>query len=713
MSPTGARSQFIPEVQGLRTIALVLVATFHIWAERVSGGVDIFLLISAYLMTRSIIARAEGGKQFKPAAFLIKKFARLLPLSATVIVVTTVLLVLVLPLRAMSGEFANAFASLMYVENIHLQKLATDYVAANPLASSPFQHFWSLSIQGQVFVLWAMIHMIVGFIANRRQWSIRPALLTVFGAIAVASFSYALWLTSVNQPFAYFDTFARLWEFAAGSIVALVQPWLNLNGALRTIGSWLGLFGALSCGFILPVSGSFPGVAALWPVVSASFIILSAGEGARYSANKLLASAPLRTIGGYTYALYLTHWPTLIIFKRLTGTPHVDALQGLLVLAISLVAAIILVHLIERPIAKLTTQTRKPAKPSTVSNANESVRQRTRRTKVRQVVAIATCIAIGTAVSFAGHKYYQVRTQEELARFESFDPSLVGANAIGAEDIPLQINPSNSAIDWVRPGYTCQDGPTTDGTLCFDSTRGGRDNAAQNILAIGSSHMNQFAGTLKETVGRHADFELRTYAAPDCQFDYRDIEGNACAEIWKDADKYIERVKPDLIIVLATVSVADGQPDRVFEEFPQWIKRTREAYPETKIVAVRDNPRLNFEPIQCIEQNGADSTQCTTPAPAAIPQEYIQRVTDAGAIWVDLTPYICPSGTCQPVVGGVPVFLDTNHVTAAYQRTLAQHFADALVGRVEWWPLNAYEGKYVERSASIDPRDPPQQRPVT
>lgn len=136
-TPRKGASGFIPEVQGLRTVALILVAVFHIWFGKVSGGVDIFLLVSAYLMTRSLVAKSEAGSITKPVQFLINKFARLLPAAAASIALTILAVFLFMPLETWRGSAGDALASLGYYQNFHLQQAAVDYFNADHSAASP------------------------------------------------------------------------------------------------------------------------------------------------------------------------------------------------------------------------------------------------------------------------------------------------------------------------------------------------------------------------------------------------------------------------------------------------------------------------------------------------------------------------------------------------------------------------------------------------
>lgn len=701
------KNGFIPEIQGLRTIALLLVAIFHIWFGRVSGGVDIFLLVSAYLLTRSMLAKAERDQAIAPFRFLARKFARLMPAATVTIVAVLICSLLVIPLASGAALVGDAIGSLFYVENFHLQRQSANYFDADQSLASPFQHFWSLSIQGQVFIAWALIHAGLTALASRINRSARTLALWMFGAITIASFVYSVWLTGANQPYAYFDTTARLWEFGVGSLLAVVQPWIRLSRTASSIASWVGLIAAVSCGFVEPVSSNFPGAAALWPTAAATLIILSSGNNTAWGADRVLSSAILRKLGGYTYALYLTHWPVLVLFKVATGVAHPNVWQGCAVLAISAVAAVVLVHGVERPIARFTSASNNNP-PSTKSAEVEQQdqlripskrRARSTRPVLRQITTVTACVALGAATAYGGVQWRQQQLIAMAEELNNLDSSSLGANADQFTDIPLQMDWETAKSDWSKPGYVCAKDDPYISALCYEiAPNPGPGETPREIFVVGSSHMTQFTAVLKETVGRHQNFGLRTQVAPGCYFHIREKMGDACSKAWDAGTEYISDKKPDVVIIHTTVQSEPTGPEHYMDDVLDWIRSVKEVSPETIVIALRDNGRLEEDPATCVAQHGEDSSACTSPTNSEPDQDYVNKVRSAGAVWVDLRPWQCPDGTCRPVLGGLPVFLDTHHITASFSRTLAQKFADSVSDEIPWWPREAYAGTYEERA---------------
>jgi peptidoglycan/LPS O-acetylase OafA/YrhL len=228
----GRKSTFRPEVQGLRALAVLMVVTYHVWLGRVSGGVDIFLLISAFLLTLSFVRKVEAGKSLNLLSHWLHLFKRLLPAAVVVLLGILAGTWLILPQSRWPDVLDQAWASLLYRQNWLLADTAVDYYAQDHSGASPLQHFWSLSIQGQVFILWPLIFACAALVwrllrrlpAGCPRPSYRMVLLTAFSGIFVVSLIFSIDQTATNQAYAYFDTRTRLWEFALGSLLALGLP---------------------------------------------------------------------------------------------------------------------------------------------------------------------------------------------------------------------------------------------------------------------------------------------------------------------------------------------------------------------------------------------------------------------------------------------------------------------------------------------------------
>lgn len=208
---------FRPEIQGLRAVGVALVVLYHVWLGRVSGGVDAFLRVPAFLMTGKFVARHRRGEPTHLLKHWLHVFRRLLPAAAVTIAGTVIAAVVALPPTRWSAALEEGFASLTYAENWVLLRDAVDYYAQDDALASPFQHFWSLSIQGQPFILFPLLFVAFGALARRRGLAYEKVLAVGFAAVFAASFAFSVWSAAVDQEQAYFSLPARVWEFALGS----------------------------------------------------------------------------------------------------------------------------------------------------------------------------------------------------------------------------------------------------------------------------------------------------------------------------------------------------------------------------------------------------------------------------------------------------------------------------------------------------------------
>ncbi|MGH8965040.1 MAG: acyltransferase family protein, partial [Actinomycetes bacterium] len=261
-APPSARG-YRPELQGLRALAVVLVVVYHIWINRVSGGVDVFFVVSGFLLTGQLVRAAERG-DLDVRRRWSRTLLRLTPAAAVVLTSTTVLAAFVLPVGRWSQTVREVVAAAVYLENWQLAADSVDYAARGNVASIA-QHFWSLSVQGQFFLVWPLLIALVALACRRAPDQLRRSVTLALVAVFGASLLYSIELTITNQPLAYFHTMTRLWEFALGGLLALHGDRIVLTRRARVAAGWTGVVGLVACGALIPVATVFPGIAALWP----------------------------------------------------------------------------------------------------------------------------------------------------------------------------------------------------------------------------------------------------------------------------------------------------------------------------------------------------------------------------------------------------------------------------------------------------------------
>ncbi len=659
-----AKPGFRPEVQGLRALAVLMVASYHIWLGRVSGGVDVFLLVSAFLLSLSFLRKGEAGRGLQLRHYWTHVFNRLLPAAAVVIVGTLAATVLFVPRSRWAEIFSQAWSSLLYVQNWALAADSVDYYAADHSIASPFQHFWSLSVQGQVFILWPLLFALSAVIARIAHQRFRRVVLCVFGAVFAVSLIFSVYETYTNQAHAYFDTRTRLWEFAFGTLLALAIPYLKPGRGFRVAAGWIGLAAMLSGGFILDVQGQFPGFVALWPLTAAALVIIAGQTGSRFGADRVLSWGPLVRMGDMSYALYLWHWPILVIYLAWRGRQEVGLVGGGLILGLSLILAALTTRFVEKPV-----------------RAGE--RHGTWR---RSAVVIAACLAV-VAVPLASGQYL-LKSADDRLQAEA-ELNYPGARVLAPDydgeptGVPVRSVSSTDPDSWGSLPQECSDvpdGPTDPvlTSICFSTPN--TDSAKRTVLIIGSSHAQQWIEAVEPMAQAH-DYRVIALLKGGCVYgDTVASRSEDCNRFNEAATEYALEMKPDAVIAVATAAMPEDAADPLVEGLPEAAQKL--AREGIDVIGVRDNPRFPFDMQVCAETNGADS--CTAPLVDKQSPDLPTAEDAAGITLLDFSDLICPEGICSPVVGNTYVFLDDNHLTTAYAASLADEFDRRFHEAVGW-----------------------------
>ncbi|MDQ1551521.1 MAG: hypothetical protein QOD50_943, partial [Actinomycetota bacterium] len=356
---------FQPDIEGLRAIAVIAVVAFHAAVPFSGGGfvgVDVFFVISGYLITGQLLREVLRTGRISLPGFYARRARRILPSASIVLLAITLATVLLEPVLGIFHTAKDILAAATYTTNWHFIALGTDYLAQST-ASSPVLHFWSLAVEEQFYLVWPLLILIAAQIAKRRPMHGTRVIAIVIGAVTIASFISGVVLTTSDPKLAYMATQTRGWEFGVGALIAVVGHWFIKVGSThlgrfavgRTVGNvvgWIGLTTILVAVFSLSGDTPFPGTAALLPALGAGAIIvggLVSGTG-RGSVGSLLSRRPVRYIGRLSYAWYLWHWPVLIFVELKTGTLPWQQRALLMVLALGLAA--LTVHFVEVPISK-------------------------------------------------------------------------------------------------------------------------------------------------------------------------------------------------------------------------------------------------------------------------------------------------------------------------------------------------------------------------
>lgn len=648
--------RFRLEIEGLRAIAAMLVAIYHIWLNRVSGGVDVFFIVSGFLITTSLFSMYRKTNGIQVFEYLVKLMKRLVP-SAWFIAMSTFVVSFVLVSPHTRPQFFNEFlASLFYFENWRLAFDAVDYLAQTNEAS-PYQHYWALGIQFQFYLIWLLLFKVAMII----KWSFKKVdfhkiIFTSLVAIVVVSFIYSVYLTNVNQPVAYYHTFTRVWEFGLGGILAMTIHRVTLPKVVAWLFGWIGLIGLLLCGIILQVSTIFPGYAALWPTMSAVLILLAGNTSTRFSAYNILAAKPLVSFGKVSYAFYLWHWPILVIFLSYFDRGTVSIKAGLAIIALSVALAYFTIYVVETPIRQ--------------------IRSSTKQTALALLGAIVL-VAGGLTVY-----YQQVIPNQKIVTDYGEHPGIL-AHQLGSdpyyydeETVLPDLNLGRLDMAEVYEKGCFQSDGKIDNLEC---AFGALEDYDYTIALVGGSHSAHWQPMLAQ-FGEENNVRIQTMLKGNCRFSTEDTtDYPECVEWFDIVTERLLEDPPDLIVTIGDVSGGG------WEVVPDGFIEAWKIYEEANIplFLIRDTPRYPDLIPKCVRESDGDGIEeCKVPRdeiilePSALEKSsYLPE----GAHTIDVTDYFCDEDYCYPVIGNVVMFFDDNHITATLSRTFAPIFKEPLL----------------------------------
>ncbi|QTX05277.1 acyltransferase family protein [Agromyces archimandritae] len=696
--PTPARS-FRPEIQALRAVAVLLVLVYHLWPNRLTGGfigVDVFFVISGYLITGHLWSSASHGR-LGLVGFYARRIRRLAPASLLVLLVSLLAMLALVPASRWPQFGSEIAASSLLVENWLLASSSVDYLAAEQSASA-VQHYWTLSVEEQFYLVWPLLILIIGAVLARRARRrgepdpvpyasprSRTVLLTVLGVIGLASFAYSLVITAAEPAQAYFVTPARIWQFAAGGMLALVHAAPGggrLPSRIAPAASWLGFAVIAATGLLLSGAVPYPGIAAALPVIGTILVMAAGTDASRWSTGRLSSLRPVQEIGRISFGVYLWHWPLIVFVPFWTG--HALTLpEKLAIFAASLLLASLSTRYVEDPI-----------------RFDRRIAAHRVLTVIAGTVA-AALIAVGAvgAVRYADQQADDARA-ELVSRITGGDPC-IGALSVLNRD---RCDPVSPPLDPEVVAQAASDRamPFTEGCIePLDANTGavctsGATNAARTVMLWGDSHAAAWEPAF-DVAGDLDGFAVRSVVRQGCP----PVIGSPEATVYREIDQ-TEReqcahrneqaldmaLQDDAVtdIVLASFSrnyrfTSDEASDALVERLLDSGKRV---YLMNDVPLTGDDASVRVDIPECLAAHSADPETCDRPRSIADPEGTVTDRLEAEARFsavpvIDPADAICDGESCYMAPGGVPAYFDASHLSASFARTLGPWLADRLI----------------------------------
>lgn len=676
-----------PDIQGLRTLAVGLVIIYHLYPQKLSGGfvgVDIFLVISGFLIVGSLVRTVSRTGQIHLASFYGRRIRRLLPASTVVLLVVMIATVLVLPQSRWQDVSADVVASAFQVQNWRQAFGASGYESAGSLVS-PVQHFWSLAVEEQFYLVIPIMLILAVACGRLLKLHAARACLWFLALVALASFVHSVVFSQQQHDIAYFATTTRMWELAVGGILALVFPYTKLNSVVKFTAGWVGLalviYSALSFTTIM----AFPGYIALVPVMGTVLIIVagmperSSSGLAGLSISRYLSLRPVTYLGDISYSLYLWHWPVIVFYVLIRGDAP-GIIGGAGVLTLSLALAALSYHQIEQRFrfGKEVLQSGGRRYHPTVRNQPAYI--------LAGTLLVMSCVAAVGPWTVVQIKTLQNFTPESsldypgALAFDDQHPARVPVGmpvmpdpAVASKDVPLTTKNGCAAYDPYKV-------PDSD---CFFGDLAG----SKTLVLLGDSHAGEFSDPLAAIASKKG-WKLRAMVRNGCPFSAAPLSSSTTS--YRNCSDQNELSLKKTIAMAPKRVVIVGMTPYGYKNALNWHWATPESSVDgyvkmlraldaagIKVSVIADTPYPQISVPDCVEKNGPTSEKCQT-VKKHVPDPLVMAADEVGTIQViDINTYLCKKDLCPPLIGNVLVYRD-NHLTATFAKTLAMPLEEVL-----------------------------------
>jgi len=675
------RRKFRPDIEGLRAVAVILVIIGHSGLALAGGyiGVDVFFVISGFLITQQLHDELQLYRRIAFCRFYARRARRIVP-AATVVIVATLFAswYWLSPLRFKAIVGDAVFSAISGV-NWRLAEQGTDYFGSTD-PPSPFQHYWSLSVEEQFYAIWPVLLVVsvlsIGGVVGRQRAMVGSLLLLV-----ALSLSLSVTVTGGSAPLAYFGSHTRAWELGLGALLAVTAAtWARLPQTMATIAGWVGLGMIAGAAWWFSDATPYPGSAALLPVVGACLVIAAGCVKRPNGVEMFLQQRPMQFAGRVSYSWYLWHWPVFVIAPVAVGHP-LGVGEIAAAICFSLLLAVLTFYIIEQPIRTRKGLLDHPQRG--IGLGMTIVAVSVTLCVVMSTVAIVPGGSSTTSDSLAAAQRAAasavlvsgilpaVKEAVELTELPPVTPALESAKFDGA------ILPPSCFVQYMETD------PDTSRTCLL-----GDPNGNKTVALIGDSHAAQWAGPLQSWAEKNRwqmRPMLKTACPPGLYPNYIELELKRVyveCEIWRaKVLEFIGELKPDVVVIgsRATISAVDSSGLR------ETVQRIRDI--GSKVVFMAETPTMSSAVPDCLAQYasniqfcGANPFEAELGAPARIAE--INGAEQAGAIIFDSTPWLCTAETCPAVISKIVVYRDDNHLTNTYALTLEAPLGKAVTDAV-------------------------------
>ncbi len=687
------------DVQGLRAVAVTLVLLDHLGGLGVPGGylgVDLFLVLSGYLITALLLAEVERTGRVSLRSFWARRARRILPAASLVTVATVVAAVQVLPLLEARDVTVDALWATGFAANIRFALVGTDYFAAGEPAS-PLQHYWSLSVEEQFYLLWPLLLLVAALAARRRSRPVGRTVASMVLLTVALSFAWSVHAAATSPVTAYFSTFARAWELGVGAGCAVLLA-ARPQGLARRVAEPLALLGVAGIAVpavLLDAGTPFPGWAALTPVLATAALVVAGAprEGARRTVvARVLGWRPFTVVGDWSYSIYLVHWPVLVLVRAgLDGGRGLTLVDKALVTVGVVGLGALSSRFVETPFRRGPTWRRSGPALAIYPVC------------LALVVAGAVGARAVVAERLDGGGGAPVTVGDYADRGLGGDRyvELVEASVIAAHEgraVPGVLDPPLSEVpDAIAPLGAC-DYRTGTRDLCPL----GDETADRTVVLVGDSHARALSPAVA-AIGEDLGYRVVVLVYSGCmttaavQVEPRvRTPWQACEDFKRWSLEAIDDISPDLVVVSthagqlvdpATGDIVGPGRDTAREDYLAVLEAgyrdafTALAERADRVAVVGGTPRLSEATGTCLTRGSPDLGDCLLSAGRAArsyDRASYAAARESGAGVVDVRRWFCVDDECPAVVGSFVTMRDREHVTPDYARWLAPALGRAL-----------------------------------